>query len=183
MRALELKINPGFTVLDKLPFGSHIYGTNKPDSDLDLICLIKESTGHFVLRYKNEQDNTDNTYVGVNEFISGLANCSNVEFFEAIHTDIGQAFLERHNLKLMDYYNSRQAKAYLGIAARDLHYIARFRHVIRCIVIAKNIIKKQKISLESLQKEIIDFTYVDDHSNITIKQHIQALRKELVYAD
>lgn len=183
MKSIELKINPGFNVIEKLPFGSHIYGTNKPDSDLDLICLIKESTGHFVLRYKNEQDNTDNTYVGINEFISGLANCSNVEFFEAIHTDVGQAFLERHNLKLMDYYNARQAKAYLGIAARDLHYPDRIRHVVRCIVLATLINYKSKVELKNIETLINHFIFDNDCGIMNLGQMIVFIRKGLNYAN
>lgn len=185
MKSIHLDRNPGLNILYTLPFGSHIYGSTHDYSDQDVISIVKESTGDFVLRYFDNTETTylDHSYVGLNEFIRGLANYSNIEFFEALHTEQGQKFMEANNLNLSRYYNSRQAKAYLGMAARDLKYPDRRRHCLRCIFIAERIINKllfvPKLTPTKLNDllDFYDFGMIDDK----VDSYIGELRNGLTY--
>lgn len=182
MRSIHLDQDPKLDVLYTLPFGSQIYGSIHKYSDADVINIIKESTGDFVLRYWSGENNEDITYVGINEFLSGLSNCSNIEFFEALHTEQGRKFMEDHNLNLSLYYNSHQVKAFLGMAARDLKYPHRRKHCLRCIYIAEKIFNKELFIPKETPTQLVDLLSIYNFGTVEeIDSHIKELRENLVY--
>lgn len=150
---------PENEVLCTLPFGSLVYGTATKNSDQDYIKIIKQNTGSLILQYvENEEgftkDRIDYIYVGLDTFLQQAQDGSNVTFFEAMLTPEAQylvprdIFLSRCNLK-------RIARAYLGLAKRDIEYPERYHHVKRCYWFANLIMNNTMIEL-SLVKHLPD---------------------------
>lgn len=186
MKSIHLDRNPKLNVLYDLPFGSDIYNVSHNYSDLDLIRIVKESTGDFVFRFNEWCDiqnrELDITYIGINEFISGLEKYSNIEFFEALHTTQGREFMENHNLNLSMFYNSHQAKAFLGMAARDLKYPERLKHVLRCIYIAQRIVNKLLFVPKETPTTINDLQKALELDTLDgLDELIRTMRGQLVY--
>jgi hypothetical protein len=137
-----------------------------------------------VLQFKNEVTNEDITYVGINQFIEGLKGCSNIEFFEALHTSEGDQFLFDNNLELDDFYNSRMAKAFLGYARRDLKkdFINRHPYILKCIYFAENIINKDRIDPDTVYESILfQMSDSDNWNASTVLSKIDFVRKSLRY--
>jgi hypothetical protein len=151
LKTLRLETNPMLHVLYQLPFGSRIYGAHNKESDYDFICIVSESTGQFVLQHKSVQ--SDYLYVGIDEFIQGALDCSNPEFFEALHTDEGLKFLQENNMELIEFYNTRTAKAFLGVAKRDIKadYLKRYKYIVKNGIIAAIILDGGRIDLHGVQ--------------------------------
>lgn len=184
MKSIKLSHKLNCHPIYKLPFGSSIYG--EKFNDLDIIYIIPEDTGDFVLQYKDDTTKEDITYVGINQFINGLKNCSNVEFFEALHTSAGDKFLVDNNLDLISFYTTRMAKAYLGYAKRDLDYFQeRLYYIIKSIIIAEIIIEEGILDVENLNYLIDNKLYhsYTNHNKDDIKQIINQMRIKLVYTN
>lgn len=182
MKTLQLHKDLKTTVLFELPFGSHIYNTAIPGiSDLDLIRLIPEDTGQFILQYKDTSNRIDISYVGINQFVNGLAACSNGEFFEALHTEEGQDFLRRNELSLIKYYNDRMVKAFLGYAKRDLDYENKLYYSVKSLIIAMDIQSKNILDVNTLNKRV-NFQ-LKTFSKEELKHIISEMRKGLKYED
>jgi hypothetical protein len=153
------------------PFGSRVYGTDDEFSDRDEVCITKFNTGDFPLHYKTSY--CDYIYTDINNFLKALEKGANPVFFEVLHLP---EFQEKYRTDIMQYYNVRSAKMYLGFAKRDLDYgLDRIQHVNRCIWMAEKIMKKELINLQDVAKiEIcrdVDF----------LKQKTKELRESLVY--
>jgi hypothetical protein len=137
-----------------------------------------------VLQFKNEVSNEDITYVGIDQFIDGLKNCSNVEFFEAIHTPAGENFLFEQNLNLIDFYTPRMAKAYLGYARRDIKadFVNRHSYILKSIYYAECIIDRQEIHLNFTNDTIDKLNGDTDNWNgFILLDKINKMRKSLSY--
>jgi predicted nucleotidyltransferase len=153
------------------PFGSRVYGTNTEHSDIDYLAITKFDTGDFPLQHQFY--NGDIVYISLNRFLESLNKASNPVVFEVLHLP---EFQEKYRTDIMQYYNARSTKMYLGFAKRDLDYgLDRIQHVNRCIWMAEKIMKKELINLQDVAKiEIcrdVDF----------LKQKTKELRESLVY--
>lgn len=179
-----------FKVLYKLPFGSMIFNTGKSNSanDSDYIYLVKEDTGDFVLRAEDRcyNENCDVTIVNIDKFINGLKNCSNVEFFEALHTYQGTEFLKECDLELEDFYTPRMAKAYLGYAKRDSYFLNdRIFYIAKCLWLSRMVREKNLINpLDTKESVYHTLNYqLSGLSDVEVRQLIDKERKSLKYED
>lgn len=180
-----------------IPFGSRVYGTHNDCSDHDELNIVKFNTGDFPLQYTSREDQTykarllvkklgndvDYIYTDFRNFFDKAKSGANTIFFECIHTAEFKLWMEKSQvepfnpLEGYDLYNSRVAKAYLGLAKRDLEFgLDRIHHVNRCVWMAEKIIKKELINLSDVAK--IEMSMDVD----TLKQKIKKMREGLVYA-
>lgn len=170
---------PETDVIVTIPFGSQVYGTATETSDKDFVKLIKSNTGDLVLQYKQvgDLDNPEIDYIYVDEFafLKKIKNGDSTVFFECMHTKEFQNYFPANNV--LYYYTSKVAKAYLGLAKRDLKYPNRTHHVIRCIWMAKKIINKEIINLS----EVANLPKTMNMTNEQLLLYISELRTGLKY--
>lgn len=160
-----------FYVMHRFPFGSHVYGTAKPTSDKDFLCIVNFDAGVMPLHYKTPE--TDLVYTDFKNLLRGLSDGGEPVFFEVVHT---KEFQEIYRLDVLKYYHPWNAKMYLGIAKRDIRFLERIHHVNRCIWMAKKILAKELIVLADVAKiEIRTDTKA-------LMEEIIAIRKGIVYA-
>lgn len=143
--------------LVRIPFGSHCYGTAKFWSDKDYLVLTEKDTGDLILRYTDEIENNDLTYVGIKSFWNTMHTDAEQVYFEAAHTPEFKKFYEdRFQMKfeVLDFYTKRAARMYIGYAKRDLKQdgFGRAKHITRCLYIAEKILNKSLIKLEDIGK-------------------------------
>lgn len=151
-------------VLDKLPFGSRVYGTDTIDSDADYVVFIDLDCGDLVLQYGN--DRVDYIYVNPFNFFKHIRKGSQPAFFEVAHS-------EKFITNILDYYTYEMAKCYLGLAKRDLKHGYREFHVNRCIWMAEHIMRKELIDLSKIE-------YLEvDYDSKRLESKIKKLRTQL----
>lgn len=167
-----------------MPCGSRVYGTANENSDYDFVKITKQDTGSLVLQYSTlgegfTWDAVDYLYTGLKNFLDQAESGANTIFFECMHTKEFQNYWcppkhsEWDNAYLLyKMYNPWVAKAYLGLAKRDIRFPERAHHVRRCYWMANKILKKELIDLSEV-KNIPD-------TPITLEQ-IQELRKSIIY--
>ncbi len=165
--------------------GSRLYGTHTDISDYDFVTFISKETGDFTLQYTDDDCwfHVDHIYVNINSFWRQLDNGANTLFFELLHTSEFQddfneyipiiLINEKPELNIMWWYTPEMARAYLGLAKRDLDYPDRIHHVNRCIWMANKIMKKELIDLDEIKnieqisnKEILAQVIKDMRKNI-----------------
>lgn len=144
------------------PFGSRVYGTQKKGSDFDILHILKHDTGDIVLHYQSPLKFVDSIYMGMPTFMKNLKTGGDVIPFEVMHSE---EFLLKYSMNPMDFYSYHMAKAYIGLAKRDLKHPDRTFHINRCLFMAKKIMKKELIDISSL-------------GNIEIERNHNILREE-----
>ena len=154
----------------KFLFGSRIYGNHTEQSDHDYLHLVNYDCGEKVLQYKDAQ--YDYLYTDMKNFLKHLSTGASQVNFEVLHTD---DFQNKIPIDPMQYYTSRTAKAYLGLAKRDLYYPERLFHVNRCLYIAEKVIKKELIQISDIGKLVVS----EDLGHM--RQQIAELRAGLKY--
>lgn len=129
-----------------LPFGSQVYGTAALDSDQDYIKILNKSTGDLILQYQTLT--VDYIYVDLNNFIHLATTGGNTPMYEVT---LLQAFKDWYagDPIVPDPYAT--AKAYLGLAKRDMHYPERYWHVVRGIWMAEQIMLGSRIDLSEVK--------------------------------
>ncbi len=118
--------------LFKIVVGSHMYGLDTKDSDIDYLNIYAESKEitnsflqiHHQLQYKG--DNTDENFVSLQKFIQNTLSGESTINFEVLHSS------ELKNSELSFLYENRKSfysysviKSYLGMAKRDLGIIKK----------------------------------------------------------
>ena len=151
-------------VIATFPFGSRVYGTHRADSDRDYVKLLKHNTGDLVLQYKNIDN--DYIYIGNKEFFESIINGKSTINFETLHTTEFSNHFKGFKPAAIDFYTIKMARAYIGLAKRDIEYPERLFHVNRCIWMAEKIMKKELIVLS-------------DVANIPLRENIGELKKEI----
>lgn len=165
--------------LATFPFGSQCYGTAKSWSDNDYLVLVSKNTGDLVLRYTDEDDYNDYTYVGADSFWKTLNFGAEQVYFEAIHTNQFDYFyrksFNRLTPNILSFYNDRVARMYVGYAKRDLKQNAtgRIFHINRCLWMADKVMKKELINLIDIKNILIE-TDIGK-----LKQIMTSMREEL----
>lgn len=112
------------------PFGSRVYGTAGSQSDYDYIKILSKSTGDLILQYQSGAlFGIDYVYVDLINFIKLVKDGGNTPMFEVSRLP---EFVKWYGW-LPDFNQYKVAKAYLGLAKRDLDYPDRLFHVNRCL--------------------------------------------------
>ena len=167
---LEKPLDPHLIVTES-PFGSCTYGRILVN-DIDLVCIIKKSTGEFIFQHK--EGRFDRVYVDWYNFINIMRIGGNQNFFETIHTkDFQKSY---HDFPVDEFYTPIQARGYIGLAHRDLKpqfFDKRIFHINRCLWIAEKILKKQLIILSEIDSIPIE----QDHKILT--ERMTALRNQV----
>lgn len=183
---------PEDEVLVTLPFGSQVYGTANDHSDKDYVKILKQDCGVLLLQYQSDsqalEHQVDYVYTDINNFKAKVADGGNTVFFEAMHTPEFEKWWNTRyesfgydgDIKeyLLNYYTSRMAKGYLGLAKRDLDYgLERIHHVNRGIWLAEQIIQENLINLSDIQ-------HVPEGPRMTKNEYLEVIkemRSGLVY--
>ena len=159
-----------------IPFGSRVYKTNTVLSDRDYVAITKSfKLGDATLQWSGIINDVlcDVTYVDSDYFFEASENGTNTVMFEAKHF----AWEDYYNIQedlVKDLYNYENAKAYLGLAKRDLDYPDRIFHVNRCMWMAEKIMNKSFIDLSGI-KDI----YVETDTEL-LKNEIKERREQLM---
>jgi predicted nucleotidyltransferase len=156
-------------VVATFPFGSRTYGNHIDESDFDFLKIVSFETGDVVLQYKDSD--IDYVYTGINSFLNDLHKGASQVNFEVLHTE---EFRKHYpNIDPVEFYTNINAKAFVGLARRDLKYPQIAFHINRCIYIAEKIMKKELIKLE----DIGNITIEEDMEKLTNK--VNELRKDV----
>jgi len=111
--------------------GSHMYGTNNADSDIDYLYIYATSDNelnsfiqtHHQLQYKEE--GIDHNFVSLHTFLKNTINGDSPMNFEVIHSGSFQGTMLEFLYDNRNRFNTYTVlKAYLGMARRD----AKFYH-------------------------------------------------------
>lgn len=178
----------------RVTVGSHMYGLDTRNSDLDIlyIYLEDENTNHSFLWDHNQlqfkQQGTDLNFVSLQSFIRNALTGDSTINFETIFSDelkdTKLHWLWEHRDRFMNYNIIR---AYLGFARRDLKNWnkdskkgnksnpstnKKLSHFVRGIIFASNIVDKSfdldltnSVSMESIAKN--DYELLTDIKNGT----------------
>lgn len=169
-----------------IPFGSKMYGLEDKFSDTDFLCIyIPKNRSCFEnnhqLQYKDLKNNVDCIFVDIYTFINNLITGDSTINFEIINFDyfylngemLNSTFLHKLYLLRSNFNTFNIARAYLGLANRDLKQISKCKdekskqrkllHIRRGISIASNIINFEKVNL--------DFRYLKkDYNSLKVKE-------------
>jgi hypothetical protein len=128
------------------PFGSHVYETAGPTSDKDYIKILNKPSGELILQYQTQT--VDYVYTDLNNFIHLATTGGNTPMYEVTLLEAFKDWYSGDPL-VPDPYAT--AKAYLGLAKRDLHYPERHWHVDRGIWMAEQIMSGSRIELSEVK--------------------------------
>jgi len=141
----------------KVIVGSHMYGTNNENSDIDYLYIYATSENELMsfiqtnhqLQYKEE--GIDYNFVSLNSFLKNIFNGDSSINFEVIASDslIGTdlEWLCSHKDTFITY---NMIRSYLGLCRRDIKYYnkcetdydktKKLRHIIRGYIYAKKMV-------------------------------------------
>lgn len=184
----------------KVMVGSHMYGTNNKNSDIDYLYIYATSENellsaiqtHHQLQFIDEHGN-DHNFVSLHTFIKNILNGDSTINFEVVQSNE----LFSTNLEWMCKYKDAFItytiiRSYLGLCDRDIrHYnkantdylkIKRLGHIIRGYLYARDMLYHQwNFSLINIElKSIID--NLDISNDKIIKEYrirVTDMRKEL----
>jgi predicted nucleotidyltransferase len=135
----------------KVVIGSHMYGTNNVNSDIDYLYIYATSENellspfktHHQLQYK--EDGIDHNFVSIHNFIHNTLSGDSTINFEVIHSSA------LNGTALQWLYENRQMfvtyniiRSYIGLCRRDINHYGRYKtdqerykrfgHIIRGVI-------------------------------------------------
>jgi predicted nucleotidyltransferase len=153
-------------VLQSIKIGSHLYGTNNENSDIDFLCIYKTSEvelhsglpNFHQFQYKDIENNIDWNY------------CSELQFWKNLQS--GDATINADIVLFTDLYTNKLEicrtykviKAYLGFAKRDLKDIKKdtkrkLIHAARGLYCAESLINNKlptKLDIQNIYTQLLD---------------------------
>lgn len=165
-------------IVKQFTIGSHLYGTNNNDSDMDYLCLYKTSEVELYsglpnfhqFQYKDKTNGIDWNY------------CSELQFLKNLHS--GDATINADIILFNDYKDNKLEicctykiiKAYLGFAKRDIRQIKKdarkkYIHAARGLYCAEMLLKKELPSMGVIQE-----IYKQEHDPKSLVEKEQVLR-------
>ncbi len=181
----------------KVIVGSHMYGTNNENSDIDYLNIYATSenelnsfiqTNHQ-LQYKEE--GIDHNFVSLHSFLKNIINGDSTINFEVVASDS----LIGTDLQFLTDYRSlfithTMIRSYLGICRRDIKYyhkceneydkIKKLRHIIRGYIYAKTMVS-HVFDFAACNYSLLDID-IDISNKFQLRKyedHISKLREEL----
>lgn len=140
--------------LAKVIVGSHLYGTNTLESDLDWLHIYATSENElksFVwtnhqLQYK--EDGVDHNFVSLHSFVRNIINGDSTINFEVVHSDALENTILELLMHMKDIFNTyTMIRSYNGLAKRDCkHWIKaktdrdrlkKYGHIVRGYIYAQ----------------------------------------------
>ena len=112
----------------KVKVGSHMYGTNNENSDVDYLYIYATSENelfsaiqtHHQLQFIDENGN-DHNFVSLHTFLKNILNGDSTINLELLHSnDILNTDLKFLADNKEEFYNYNICKSYLGMSKRDL---------------------------------------------------------------
>lgn len=181
----------------KVTVGSHMYGTNNINSDIDYLYIYATSENelssvintHHQLQYK--EDGVDYVFVSLHTFIQNILNGDSTINFEVINSEqlVGTELEWLYNIR--EYFTTYTIiRSYLGFARRDIKHFhkgkddydktKRLRHIIRGYLYAKSILSYEW-NFDSCNDELksIDIDISDNMQLRKYEKLISDLRFEL----
>lgn len=150
--------------IHQIPMGSHLYGTNTENSDLDILCIYKPFENWKLLeslpnyhqyQYDCEETNTDFIYCTEGQFWKNqrsgdsTINSDVILFSDAITAD---------KKDKIDYCRTQKViKGYIGFANRDIKQYSKTKsskkyfHIARGLLTAEYLLDGRILSLEYIQ--------------------------------
>jgi len=181
----------------KVIVGSHMYGTNNENSDIDYLHIYATSENELMsfiqtnhqLQYKEE--GIDYNFVSLNSFLKNIFNGDSSINFEVIQSDslIGTdlEWLCSHKDTFITY---NMIRSYLGLCRRDIKYynkcdtdydkVKKLRHIIRGYIYAKKMIS-HNFNFKECNDTLLNIK-LDISTNIQLREYekkISDLRNEL----
>ena len=181
----------------KVIVGSHMYGTNNENSDIDYLHIYATSENELMsfiqtnhqLQYKEE--GIDYNFVSLNSFLKNIFNGDSSINFEVIASDslIGTdlEWLCSHKDTFITY---NMIRSYLGLCRRDIKYYnkcetdydktKKLRHIIRGYIYAKKMIS-HNFNFKECNDTLLNIK-LDISTNIQLREYekkISDLRNEL----
>jgi len=184
--------------LAKVMVGSHLYGTNDENSDVDYLYIYATSENellssikvHHQLQYK--EDGIDYNFVSLHNFISNILSGDSTINYEVIHSDSLNGSLLDWISKYKDVFTTyTMIRSYLGLARRDVKHFSkantdylkmkRLKHIIRGYTYARDMIRTDKFNFEKSNDEYKSIE-IDITTNKMLRNYtnlITGLRNEL----
>jgi len=181
----------------KVIVGSHMYGTNNENSDIDYLYIYATSENELMsfiqtnhqLQYKEE--GIDYNFVSLNSFLKNIFNGDSSINFEVIASDslIGTdlEWLCSHKDTFITY---NMIRSYLGLCRRDIKYYnkcetdydktKKLRHIIRGYIYAKKMVS-HLFDFNACNDTLLNIK-LDISTNIQLREYekkISDLRNEL----
>jgi len=177
--------------LAKVKVGSHLYGTNNENSDIDYLYIYATSEAElksFVwtnhqLQYK--EDGIDHNFVSLHSFVRNIINGDSTINFEVVHSDelkgTWLGFLEQLAYSFNTYTIIR---SYLGFARRDCKHFSKcttdyekrkkIEHIVRSYLIATTLMDDtfNFVYFKDLLKDVMSRTEI---SLSTVKYYAEQL--------
>lgn len=160
--------------LAKVIVGSHLYGTNTLESDLDWLHIYATSENElksFVwtnhqLQYK--EDGVDHNFVSLHSFVRNIINGDSTINFEVVHSDALENTILELLMHMKDIFNTyTMIRSYLGFCRRDTKHYSKcnsdydkhkkIEHIMRGYLIAEKLINNDfnfKCLCEMLRTEM-----------------------------
>lgn len=172
--------------------GSHLYGSNTSESDIDYLYIYATSENelnsmvqsHHQLQYN--EDGIDHVFVSLHSFIKNCLSGDSTINFEVIQSDILQDTCLEFIHEYKELFKTQTIiKSYLGLAKRDIKYFhkadteylkrKRLGHIVRGYLYA-NSIMYHRFDFNSLNKEYIQIlNTLDITTNHDLRKYDQLI--------
>lgn len=166
-------------------FGSHLFKTNGPDSDTDVVRIYdfndvfgvpfsnySEYPNYHGFHYTDVENKLDVIWLSLEQYLNSIYRGDST-----ICIDICM-FTNNWSIEKLRTY--KIIKAYLGTAKRDVtmhkNNNKKTRNAIRCIIIAKNLINNKILTIDELNYEVNNWITLNGYNKSTILSDEACLR-------
>jgi len=167
----ELFNNLKESTIAKVIVGSHMYGTNTEQSDIDYLYIYATSENellssvnvHHQLQYK--EDGIDYNFTSLHNFIKNTLSGDSTINYEVIQSDLLKDTQLEWLFKHKDIFTTyTMIRSYLGLARRDIRHFSRSKtdylkykrlgHVVRGYLYSRDMINNDKFNFNSCNDEL-----------------------------
>ena len=159
--------------LIEIPFGSHLYGTNTPESDRDILIMYDYEFGvancypnHHLLQYDSVENNTQYLFATSTQIMHNMLSGDSTIFADVAMFSKTQTLEQEAVLNLVRTYNI--IKAYIGFAKRDIKQIKKGKnkkfHILRGLYTAEWLMDNKLPDLAIIRNLFVRITTMNDFS-------------------